>query len=53
MEWGAVFLATIIAAVIGTLIIGLYANVPIAQALGMGLNAFLVYTICFVRGFTW
>ena len=53
MEWGAVFLATIIAAVIGTLIIGLYANVPIAQAPGMGLNTFFVYTICFVLGFTW
>ncbi|MCZ9313345.1 MAG: NCS2 family permease [Methanocorpusculum sp.] len=53
MEWGAVFLATIIAAVVGTLIIGLYANVPIAQAPGMGLNTFFVYTICFVLGFTW
>lgn len=36
MEWGAVFLATIIAAVIGTLIMGLVANVPYAQAPGMG-----------------
>ena len=41
MEWGAVFLATIISAVIGTLIMGLLANVPYAQAPGMGLNAFL------------
>ena len=32
MEWGAVFLATIIAAIIGTLIMGLFANVPYAQA---------------------
>ena len=53
MEWGAVFLATIIAAIAGTLIIGLYANVPFAQAPGMGLNTFFVYTICFVLGFTW
>ena len=35
MEWGAVFLATIISAVIGTLIMGLVANVPYAQAPGM------------------
>ncbi len=53
MEWGAVFLATIISAVVGTLIMGLVANVPYAQAPGMGLNAFFVYTVCFGLGFTW
>lgn len=53
MEWGAVFLATIISAIIGTLIMGLVANVPYAQAPGMGLNAFFVYTVCFQLGFTW
>ena len=53
MEWGAVFLATIIASIIGTLIMGLVANVPYAQAPGMGLNAFFVYTVCFGLGFTW
>ena len=53
MEWGAVFLATIIAAIIGTLVMGLVANVPYAQAPGMGLNAFFVYTVCFGLGFTW
>mgnify|MGYP005797567751 FL=1 len=53
MEWGAVFLATIISAVIGTLIMGLVANVPYAQAPGMGLNAFFVYTVCFQLGFSW
>jgi AGZA family xanthine/uracil permease-like MFS transporter len=53
MEWGAVFLATIISAVIGTLVMGLFANVPYAQAPGMGLNAFFVYTVCFGLGFTW
>ena len=53
MEWGAVFLATIISAIIGTLVMGLFANVPYAQAPGMGLNAFFVYTICFTLGFTW
>ncbi len=53
MEWGAVFLATIIASIIGTLIMGLVANVPYAQAPGMGLNAFFVYTVCAGLGFTW
>ncbi len=53
MEWGAVFLATVIASVIGTLIMGLVANVPYAQAPGMGLNAFFTYTVCFGLGFTW
>lgn len=50
---GAIFLATIIAAVIGTLVMGLFANVPYAQAPGMGLNAFFVYTVVFGLGFTW
>ena len=53
MEWGAVFLTTIISAIVGTLIMGLVANVPYAQAPGMGLNAFFVYTVCFALGFTW
>ena len=53
MEWGAVFLATIISAVIATLIMALGANVPYAQAPGMGLNAFFTYTVCFGLGFTW
>ena len=53
MEWGAVFLATIIASVVGTLVMGLVANVPYAQAPGMGLNAFFTYTVCFGLGFRW
>lgn len=53
MEWGAVFLATIISSIIGTLVMGLVANVPYAQAPGMGLNAFFVYTVCFNLGFSW
>ena len=53
MEWGAVFLATIISAIAGTLVMGLVANVPYAQAPGMGLNAFFVYTVCFGLGFSW
>ncbi|MFC6315351.1 MULTISPECIES: NCS2 family permease [Lapidilactobacillus] len=49
----AVFLATIIASAVGTLIMGLFANVPYALAPGMGLNAFFTYTVCFALGFTW
>ena len=53
IPWGAVFLATIIASAIGTLIMGLFANVPYALAPGMGLNAFFTYTVCFGLKFTW
>ncbi len=53
MEWGAVFLATIISSIIGTLVMGLFANVPYAQAPGMGLNAFFVFTVCFGLKFSW
>jgi len=53
MDKGAVFVATIIAATIGTLIMGLVANVPYAQAPGMGLNAFFTFTVCLVLKFTW
>ena len=53
MPWGAVFLATIIASVIGTLVMGLVANVPYAQAPGMGLNTFFAYTVCSALGYTW
>lgn len=53
IPWGAVFLATILASVTGTLVMGLFANVPYALAPGMGLNAFFTYTVCFGLGFTW
>lgn len=53
MPYGAVFLATIFASVAGTLVMGLFANVPYAQAPGMGLNAFFTYTVCFSLGFSW
>jgi len=48
-----VFVATIIATVVGTLIMGLVANVPYAVAPGMGLNAFFTYTVCLGLGFAW
>lgn len=53
LPWGGVFLATIIASAVGTLVMGLVANVPYALAPGMGLNAFFTYTVCFGLGFTW
>jgi len=53
MDHGAVFVATILSTVIATLIMGLYANVPFAQAPGMGLNAFFTFTVVLAMGFTW
>ncbi|WP_124058393.1 NCS2 family permease [Vaginisenegalia massiliensis] len=53
MPTQAVFLATIFAAAISTLFMGLFANVPYALAPGMGLNAFFTFTVCFGLGFTW
>lgn len=48
-----VFLATIIGSVAGTLMMGLYANIPYAMAPGMGLNAFFTYTVVFSLGYSW
>lgn len=53
MNVQAVFVATIIAAVVGTLVMAFFANVPYALAPGMGLNAFFTYTVCGIMGFTW
>ena len=53
MDYNAVYTATIIASVIGTLIMGLVANVPYVQSAGLGLNALFTYTICGSLGFTW
>lgn len=53
MPAGGVYVATILAATIATLIMGLFANVPYAQAPGMGLNAFFTYGVCGALGFTW
>lgn len=53
VSFGAIYIATAISAVIGTLLIGLLANLPLAQASGMGLNAFFVYTICLGFGLSY
>ena len=44
--FNGVYIATAISAVFGTVLIGLMAKLPLAQASGMGLNAFFVYTVC-------
>ena len=53
MDKGAVFVATCLAAAIGTLLMGLLANYPIALAPGMGINAFFAYGIVLGMGHTW
>ncbi len=53
MPGGAVFTATALAAIIGTLVMALYAKKPFALAPGMGLNAFFVYTVCLGMGYSW
>ncbi|MBF0306557.1 MAG: NCS2 family permease [Alphaproteobacteria bacterium] len=53
MDRGAVFVATCLAAAIGSLIMGLLANYPIALAPGMGMNAFFAYTVVIGMGHSW
>ena len=53
MDWGGVFTATALSAVIATLIMAFYANYPFALAPGMGLNAFFTYTVVFTMGKSW
>ncbi|QOG05321.1 NCS2 family permease [Aureimonas sp. OT7] len=53
MDHGAVFVATCLAAALGSAIMGLWANWPVAMAPGMGLNAFFAFTVVAGLGFTW
>ncbi len=53
MPGGAVFTATALAAIVGTLVMALYAKKPFGLAPGMGLNAFFVYTVCLGMGYSW
>lgn len=53
MPRDAVFVATCVAAAIGSAIMGLYANYPIALAPGMGLNAYFAFAVVKGMGFTW
>ncbi|QPC48288.1 NCS2 family permease [Mangrovibacillus cuniculi] len=53
MDYGAVFVATALAAAVGSLAMGLLAKYPIALAPGMGLNAFFAYTVILTFGIPW
>lgn len=53
MDKGALFTTTVLAAVIPTLMMGLYAKLPFALAPCMGLNAFFAYTVCLTMGYSW
>lgn len=53
MDYNSVYVATILASMIGTFFLGLIANVPYVQSAGLGINALFTYTICGTMGFTW
>ena len=53
MDQGAVFTATAIASFIGTICMALFANYPFALAPGMGLNAYMAYTVVLGMGYSW
>ncbi len=53
MDKQALFTTTALAAIAGTLFMALFANVPIAQAPGMGLNNFFAFTVVIAMGYTW
>ncbi len=53
MDFTAVMVATCVSAAIGSFLTAFLANVPFAQAPGMGLNAFFTYTVCLGMGYTW
>ena len=53
MDYNAVYTATILTSIIGTLIIALFANVPYAQSAGIGLSSLFTYTICGSMGYSW
>ena len=53
MNTQAVFTATTLAAIVGTLIMSIYAKKPFGLAPGMGLNAFFVFTVCLTMGYPW
>ena len=53
MDTAAVFTASAVAAIVGTLVMGLVANLPFALAPGMGLNAFFAYTVVLGMGYSW
>src|SRR5574344_2838462 len=53
MPTDAVFTATALAAIVGTLVMSIYAKKRFALAPGLGLNAFFVFTVCLTMGYSW
>ncbi len=53
MDSGAVFTATALASLIGTLLMAIFANYPFVLAPGMGLNAYFAYTVVLQMGYSW
>ena len=53
MPTDAVFTATVLASVVGSLAMALYAKKPFGLAPGMGINAFFVFTVCLGMGYSW
>jgi len=53
MSWGGIFTATALSAAIATLVMAFAANLPVALAPGMGLNAFFIYTVVLGMGYSW
>ena len=53
IPFGAIYIGTALSAVIGCLLMGLIAKLPVAFASGLGLNAFFIYTVCISIGFSY
>jgi len=53
MDQGALFTATAVASIVGTLAMALLARLPFAQAPGMGMNAFFAFTVVLGMGYSW
>lgn len=53
MDFHGVFIATVLASIVATLIMGLFSNYPIALAPGMGLNAYFAFTVVGGEGVSW
>lgn len=53
MDQGAVFTVTVVASIVATLVMAIYAKLPFALAPGMGLNAFFAYTVVLTMGYSW
>ena len=53
MPTSAVFTATVLASIVGTLMMAFYAKKPFGLAPGMGINAFFVFTVCLGMGYSW